>query len=648
MPSDVVSSPRMALSHRVSPSMRTGSSGSVASSGRREVRARRRPSASRPVVRGGGARSGRRAPGRPARPSPGTRPVHRRRRAAVSPGQAEAALAAARAAEGKDAAAQPSDHRHRRDGPASVVSSTDAPSPSPSRPPRRGPDRRRGEAAGQTAPATAGDGQDRRHRRRRRRSCSATRARPIAMSASRRRTWSANHAPNPAVAGAGGWPQHGGTDDRDGARRRSAATTTVAAAIAAPSDPTRLTRAATSAPMTSDRATTPPDPIGGSRRASLGPRRVGRQQGVGRIGQAVEMQAPADEAARRRPRGWPPGRGSAAPTTSTGRAAEQPPMPRPDEREGRAPPARRRGVQLATPTGIRRAADRSAARRSAAERGHVGNRTHGRGRPRRPTGSGRRRASSAGGPSATIRPSAMTTTRSKKWRGQGQVVEDGEDRRAVPTVQVDQQLHDLDLVADVEVGGRLVEDEDRRFLGQGQGDEHQLPLAHRQFAHVAATQVGDADPLDGRVDGVEVRAGGVRSGAARAAAGRGRRRPRRASRTAPARAPGRRRWSGRHPVGRVAGSGRRPGGPGRRRARGCRSGSAAASTCRRRSARRWRSGRRSSRSRTGTSRMRRPPASTCSPSAWMDGRTPVAVVTARTPGAIAGAGTGRTARRAGP
>ena len=56
-------------------------------------------------------------------------------------------------------------------------------------------------------------------------------------------------------------------------------------------------------------------------------------------------------------------------------------------------------------------------------------------------------------------------------------------------------------MAQVEVDGRLVEQEGRRRLGDGQGDEHQLAFAERQLADVAAEQVTDADPLDGGGDG---------------------------------------------------------------------------------------------------------------------------------------------------
>ena len=41
-----------------------------------------------------------------------------------------------------------------------------------------------------------------------------------------------------------------------------------------------------------------------------------------------------------------------------------------------------------------------------------------------------------------------------------------------------------DLVAEVEVDGRLVEDDEAAALGQRERDEHELSLAHRQLARV--------------------------------------------------------------------------------------------------------------------------------------------------------------------
>ena len=62
-------------------------------------------------------------------------------------------------------------------------------------------------------------------------------------------------------------------------------------------------------------------------------------------------------------------------------------------------------------------------------------------------------------------------------RGQPQVVEDGDERRAVALVEVAQELHGLDLVAQVEVHGGLVEQQDRRLLRDREREQDQLPLA---------------------------------------------------------------------------------------------------------------------------------------------------------------------------
>ena len=92
----------------------------------------------------------------------------------------------------------------------------------------------------------------------------------------------------------------------------------------------------------------------------------------------------------------------------------------------------------------------------------------------------------------------MRTSRGKKIERQPEVVEHGQDRRPVADVEVDEQVHRPDLVAEVEVDGRLVEDEDRGRLGDGEGQQDELPLAERQLARVATEQVPNPDPLDRR------------------------------------------------------------------------------------------------------------------------------------------------------
>jgi hypothetical protein len=52
---------------------------------------------------------------------------------------------------------------------------------------------------------------------------------------------------------------------------------------------------------------------------------------------------------------------------------------------------------------------------------------------------------------------------------------------------------------------RLVEDEDRRGLGHGEGEQDQLALAERELTDVPAEQSADADPVDRCGDGRPVR-----------------------------------------------------------------------------------------------------------------------------------------------
>ena len=335
--------------------------------------------------------------------------------------------------------------------------------------------------------------------------------------------------------------------------------------------------------------------------------------------------------------------------TGSGRA-EQEHRDRGQQPDAQARPAgtpprrpRRVGVRHARRPGAA-SAGATAARRSSVDQAITPAAGRAPGRPRRPTGSGRRRGSSAGGPSATIRPSAMTTTRGEEVRGQDEVVEDGDDRRAVPLVEVDQQL------ASPRPGGGC---RGGRSARRGRGSAPSWARARAMNTSCRSPSDSsrtsrprswrDPDPLDGGVDGREVARRGARSAAARAAAGRARRPPRPPSRTAAGRARARPRWSARRPVGpasqdRLAAQRDDAGAA----ARGRRSGTAAASTCRRRWARRWRAARPTRWSGRGTSRMRRSPR-TCS--LGTTAADPVAAVTARTPSALAAAGTGRTARR---
>src|SRR6188768_2766836 len=84
--------------------------------------------------------------------------------------------------------------------------------------------------------------------------------------------------------------------------------------------------------------------------------------------------------------------------------------------------------------------------------------------------------------------------------GQGEVVEHRDDGRPVTFVEIDEEVHRLDLVTEIEVDRGLVEDEDRSRLRHRERDEYELTLAQRQLARIPAEEVADADPLDGARD----------------------------------------------------------------------------------------------------------------------------------------------------
>ena len=122
------------------------------------------------------------------------------------------------------------------------------------------------------------------------------------------------------------------------------------------------------------------------------------------------------------------------------------------------------------------------------------------GRPRRRPGSGRRedlRRRPVGDDPAGVDEDEPR----EEDRRQTQVVEDREDRRAVAHVEIDEQLHGPDLVPKVEVDRRLVEDEHRSGLGDGQREQDELPLPKRQLPGVAPEEVPHPDSLDRRRDG---------------------------------------------------------------------------------------------------------------------------------------------------
>ena len=79
-------------------------------------------------------------------------------------------------------------------------------------------------------------------------------------------------------------------------------------------------------------------------------------------------------------------------------------------------------------------------------------------------------------------------------------MEDRDYRRSVALVEIHEKLHRPDLMPEVEVDRRFVEDENRCGLGNREGDEGELSLAERKLADVPAEQVADSDPFDGGRD----------------------------------------------------------------------------------------------------------------------------------------------------
>ena len=80
--------------------------------------------------------------------------------------------------------------------------------------------------------------------------------------------------------------------------------------------------------------------------------------------------------------------------------------------------------------------------------------------------------------------------------GQGEVVNGGHDgERPLPAQRVD-QLERVDPAAEVQGAGRLVEQQDRRLLGQGASQDEPLQLAAGQRPQLAGRHGGQGQPVD--------------------------------------------------------------------------------------------------------------------------------------------------------
>ena len=87
--------------------------------------------------------------------------------------------------------------------------------------------------------------------------------------------------------------------------------------------------------------------------------------------------------------------------------------------------------------------------------------------------------------------------------GQAEVVQGGDDRPALSALPTDAR-EQVELVSDVEVGRRLVEQQHRRVLGERLCEQCPLLLAAGQRRHLAAGEVSEAHRVERAVDDVAV------------------------------------------------------------------------------------------------------------------------------------------------
>ena len=90
-------------------------------------------------------------------------------------------------------------------------------------------------------------------------------------------------------------------------------------------------------------------------------------------------------------------------------------------------------------------------------------------------------------------------------RREVEVVQDHHDRGAADLVELGEQVEDLDLVGDVEIGRRLVEEQQLGLLGKGHRDPHALPLAAGELVHQALREVQGVGELECPGHGLLVR-----------------------------------------------------------------------------------------------------------------------------------------------
>ena len=79
--------------------------------------------------------------------------------------------------------------------------------------------------------------------------------------------------------------------------------------------------------------------------------------------------------------------------------------------------------------------------------------------------------------------------------GQGEVVDGGQDSLALAAAEGPHEVQGSGLMADVEVGGGLVQEEDGGLLSKGTGDEEALTLAAGELGRTVIEPIGQADTI---------------------------------------------------------------------------------------------------------------------------------------------------------
>ena len=91
-----------------------------------------------------------------------------------------------------------------------------------------------------------------------------------------------------------------------------------------------------------------------------------------------------------------------------------------------------------------------------------------------------------------------------------QIVEHHDDGATLRAIELLEQVEHLDLMGDVQECGGLVEEHERRVLGQRHGDPGALPLASRQLVDASVLQLDEIGELERPADCLRVAGGPLR------------------------------------------------------------------------------------------------------------------------------------------